>query len=256
MSASESGHWYTKTGEPAYTIVGKNGNERNTTLADARKMALVPSVTTILSVADKPALTAWKVDQALMAALTLPRIEGESLDDFKKRAAMDAKQQSIDAADEGTRIHAAIESYYSMTTGSSGSEWDEKYDSHVRATQAAIYYTFGNLDWRPEKSFCSPLGYGGKVDLHSDQVVIDFKTKDFGPNDKIVAYDEQIMQLDAYRHGLGYPTATMANVYVSRSHPGEVRVIVHEEGDHYQRFCLLLEYWKLSKKYNPLEITA
>jgi len=250
MSASESGHWYTKTGEPAYTIVGKNGNERNTTLADARKMALVPSVTTILSVADKPALTAWKVDQALMAALTLPRIEGESLDDFKKRAAMDAKQQSIDAADEGTRIHGALESSYL------GDGWDSQYTSHVLSARQAISDVFGNQVWRAEKSFCSPMGYGGKVDLHSDQVVIDFKTKDFGPGDKVVAYDEQIMQLDAYRHGLGYPTATMANVYISRSHPGEVRIIVHEEGDHYQRFCLLLEYWKLSKKYNPSEIAA
>jgi len=250
MSASESGHWYTQTGEPAYTIVGKNGNERNTTLADARKMALVPSVTTILSVADKPALTAWKVDQALMAALTLPRVEGESLDDFKKRAAMDAKQQSIDAADEGTRIHGALESSYL------GDGWDSQYTSHVLSARQAISDVFGNQVWRAEKSFCSPMGYGGKVDLHSDQVVIDFKTKDFGPGDKVVAYDEQIMQLDAYRHGLGYPTATMANVYISRSHPGEVRIIVHEEGDHYQRFCLLLEYWKLSKKYNPSEIAA
>lgn len=248
MSASESGHWYTQSGEPAYTIVGKNGNERNTTLADARKLLLAPSVTTILSVADKPALTAWKVDQALMAALTLPRIEGESLDDFKKRAAMDAKQQSIDAADEGTRIHAAIESYYCGQY-----DWPKKYDAHVRGTLDAVYRAFGHELWRAEKSFCSPIGYGGKVDLHSDQVVIDFKTKEFGPGDKVVAYDDQIMQLDAYRHGLGYPFATMANVYVSRSHPGEVRVIVHEEGDHYQRFCLLLEYWKLSKKYNPLE---
>jgi hypothetical protein len=245
MSASESGHWYTQTGEPAYTIVGKNGNERNTTLADARKMALVPSVTTILSVAAKPALVNWQIDQALMAALTLPRIEGESLDDFKKRAAMDAKQQSIDAADEGTRIHGAIEAHYS------GEKFHWDYRHHVFAAQDAIGTVFGNQVWRPEKSFCSPMGYGGKVDLHSDQVVIDFKTKDFGPGDKVVAYDEQIMQLDAYRHGLGIPSATMANVYISRSLPGEVRVIVHEEGDHYQRFCLLLEYWKLSKGYRP-----
>lgn len=248
MSASESGHWYTQTGEPAYTIVGKNGNERNTTLADARKMALVPSVTTILSVADKPALTAWKVDQALMAALTLPRIEGESLDDFKKRAAMDAKQQAVDAADEGTRIHGVIERFY--LTG----DYKSQDAVIIAGVIEAIQATFGDLPWgywKAEKSFCSPMGYGGKVDLHSDQVVIDFKTKDFGPGDKVVAYDEQIMQLDAYRHGLGYPTATMANVYISRSHPGEVRVIVHEEGDHYQRFCLLLEYWKLSKGYRP-----
>ena len=33
---SESGHWYTKLGEPAYQIIGKNGNKRATTVRDAR----------------------------------------------------------------------------------------------------------------------------------------------------------------------------------------------------------------------------
>lgn len=246
--AGESTHWYTQSGEPAYTLVGANGAVRNTTLRDARKLALAPSVTTILSVADKPALTAWKVDQALMAALTLPRIEGESLDDFKKRALADSKQHAIDSADEGTRIHAAIEASYC------GQGFDAAYTDHVFAAVQAINTAFPHCNWLPEKSFCSPLGYGGKVDLHSQNAVIDFKTKDFGPGDKVVAYDDQIMQLDAYRHGLGYPFATMANVYVSRTHPGEVRLIVHENGNHFERFKLLLEYWKLSKNYNPMDV--
>ena len=51
---SESEHWYNKTGEAAYTIVGSNGKERNTNLRDARKHGYVPSVTTILGVAAKP----------------------------------------------------------------------------------------------------------------------------------------------------------------------------------------------------------
>ena len=250
MSASEAGHWYNQHGEPCYTICGANGKMRNTTLRDARKHGFVPSVTTILGVADKPALTAWKVDQALMAALTLPRVDGESLDDFKKRAAMDAKQQAIDAADEGTRIHGAIEASYR------GEDVPLQYVETVSAVRKAVSEAFPNNNWLPEKSFCSPMGYGGKVDLHSPCVVADFKTKEFGPGDKVIAYDEQIMQLDAYRHGLGYPAATMANVYVSRTHPGEVRVIVHEDGNHFERFTLLLQYWKLSKGYEPMDVIA
>jgi len=247
-TASESGHWYNQHGEPCYTVAAKNGEPRNTTLRDARKHGFVPSVTTILGVADKPALTAWKVDQALMAALTLPRIDGESLDDFKKRAAQDAKQQAIDSANIGTQIHAAIELSYC------GKPFDPLYADHVWATVQAINSAFPNNNWLPEKSFCSPLGYGGKVDLHSEFAVIDFKTKDFGPGDKVVAYDDQAMQLDAYRNGLGYPKATMANVYISRTCPGEVRVIVHDEGNYFQRFIHLLEYWKLSKNYNPMDV--
>ena len=48
VRASESSHWYTREGAPKYTVEAKNGNPRNTTLADARKLNLVPSVTTII----------------------------------------------------------------------------------------------------------------------------------------------------------------------------------------------------------------
>jgi hypothetical protein len=40
IRASESNHWYTRDGIPQYTIVGKNGKERNTTLRDAREHRL------------------------------------------------------------------------------------------------------------------------------------------------------------------------------------------------------------------------
>ena len=53
---SEAGHWYTKDGVPAYTVIGKNGKERNTNLRDAREHSLVPSVTTIINVAAKHGL--------------------------------------------------------------------------------------------------------------------------------------------------------------------------------------------------------
>src|SRR5436190_23373532 len=46
------------------------------TLRDARKLGLLPSVTNILGVITKPELTAWLQEQAVLAALTLPRLEG------------------------------------------------------------------------------------------------------------------------------------------------------------------------------------
>ena len=55
---SESGHWYTKDGTPAYTTMGKTG-ERNTTLRDARKLGLLPSVTTIIGQLSKTGLNTW-----------------------------------------------------------------------------------------------------------------------------------------------------------------------------------------------------
>ena len=64
-NTSEKGHWYTLEGKPLYTLVGKNGKERNTNLRDARKLNLVPSVTTILDVAAKPGLVNWQINQGI-----------------------------------------------------------------------------------------------------------------------------------------------------------------------------------------------
>ena len=108
---AESGHWYTKEGQPAYTVIGANGKERATTLRDARKENLVPSVTTILKVANNPVLNQWIQKQVLLAALTLPRLEGENDESFIARVMEDSKQQGRDAADLGTAIHASIQAF-------------------------------------------------------------------------------------------------------------------------------------------------
>ena len=79
--AKEGGHWYRKDGTPAYTIIGKNGQERNVTLRDARTLDLAPSVTTILAMGYRPGLENWKIDQGILSALTATRIDGESESD-------------------------------------------------------------------------------------------------------------------------------------------------------------------------------
>ena len=75
--SAESVHWYRQDGAPQYTVKAKDGSDRPTTLRDARKMDLVPSVTTILKVAAKPGLEQWKLEQMLLSALTLPRAQDE-----------------------------------------------------------------------------------------------------------------------------------------------------------------------------------
>ncbi len=76
--ATAAGHWYALDGSPCYTIVGRNGRERPTTLRDARKLGLVPSVTGIIKMMAAPGLEAWKANELLMAALTAPAWTGGS----------------------------------------------------------------------------------------------------------------------------------------------------------------------------------
>jgi len=66
-----------------------------------------------------------------------------------------------------------------------------------------------------------------------------------------MSYDENKMQLSAYRKGLELPDAIIANIYIGRDidENGEVavKVEVHEE-DYWPHFECLLNYWKLIKK--------
>jgi hypothetical protein len=238
---SESGHWYDKDGNPAYTIIGKNGKERNTTVADARKLDLVPSVTTILGIAAKPGLNVWLQQQVLYAALTLPRLDDESEEDWLVRVMSDAKSTGRNAADRGTRMHAVLECFYR-------SEEPSIWPVYVIETDQAVREYFGDHKWITETSAASEDGFGGKVDLWSDEsngIVIDFKTKE-GTLDKVAAYHEHLMQLSAYRVLLGIPNARCANVFLNDR--GDVKIIEHDQedlADAYECFKCLLKFYRL-----------
>ena len=244
VRASESQHWYTRTGDPAYTVKNKEGHQRPTTLREARKLGLVPSVTTIIKCAASPGLEAWKLQQMMLAALTLPRAPEETEESFISRIQADSKEQAKMAAERGSEVHAALESFFEtrhVTT---------KFSPAVLGTESEIVKVFGDLTWSAEKSFALN-GFGGKVDLHSKDgqgVVIDFKTKEFTSEtlDKAQGFDEHAMQLAAYRVGLEIPQARCANVFVSVTEPGLVVVKEWDQEDldrGWKMFSSLLEFW-------------
>jgi hypothetical protein len=203
----ESGHWYTKDGSPAYTTVGKTG-ERPTTLRDARKLGLLPSVTTINGMLSKAGLDTWKQQQVLLAALTLPRQDGEAEQEWLARVMQDSKATGREAAERGTAIHAIIESYFEQV-------YMPEKPVYLDNIDKALNEAFGSQLWLSEKSFGHPLGFGGKCDLMaSSGFVVDFKTKETDL-DKVDVYFEHEMQLAAYREGLGVPTARCAIVFVN-----------------------------------------
>lgn len=243
-------HWYTREGDPFYEVEKRGGGLRAVTIADARKIGAVPSVTTILSVIDKPALTNWKVDQGILAALTLPRIDGEAEADWLRRVKLDSQQQAKDAASEGTRIHDALEQFYK------GKAIPPQYLPHCNAVADHLADLFPNVsDWVAEKSF-SAHGFGGKVDLHSPStgIVVDFKGKDGDFTDgKKLAYDQH-WQLAPYQYGLRLALAPCANIFVSRTHPGKVASHIWSEDDvagGLRVFLAAFSLWKAMRGYDP-----
>jgi hypothetical protein len=258
--SAESVHWYNKNGSPQYTVKAKDGSNRPTTLRDARKMGLVPSVTTVLKVSAKPALEAWKLEQMLLAALTLPRIEGENEKSLIARIVADSKESAKAAAERGTRIHESIEKHYKKEAV------DPEHEKLVWAFEETVFNHFKthpHQTWHTEVAFASEMGYGGKIDLYAPQglgvpdgIVLDAKSKAFSPDDDVKGYEEHGMKLAAYRMGLGLPYARCANVFVSVTHPNLIKVVEWSEED-LKRFWLmfnsLLDYWELKHQFGGSE---
>ena len=243
-------HWYDSTGKPCHFMVGANGNERGTTLRDARKLNLFPSVTTILGTIDKPALVNWKMKQVLLASLTLPTIENEPPDDFAKRIMRDAFADSTDARDRGSLIHDCLESVANL-------EDLYKYPSDIKdiAVSACVEVAeYCKTDRFTAEATVTGNGYAGMIDLHNDEICLDWKTKDIKNLTTKMAYDEQAMQLAAYDKALGGKQRRCINVFVDRTEPG--RVVIHEWEPEdielaWQKFELLVKYWQLDKGYVP-----
>ena len=223
----ENGHWYTKQGTTAYTTIGKTG-ERPTTLRDAKKLGLLPSVTTIIGVASKgEGLLRWMQEQAILAALTLPRLDGEEEGVWLSRVMKDSKATGREAAERGTAIHNIIQGYFEQM-------YLPEKPAYLDAIDNALNNAFGSQPWLSEKSFGHPLGYGGKCDLMAKQIngqgtgfIVDFKTKTTDL-DKVDVYFEHELQLAAYREGLNLPNARCAIVFVNGT-TNQVKLIEVEE---------------------------
>jgi hypothetical protein len=210
VHAQENGHWYDKNGKEAHSYINKKGEEKPTTLRQARTEGLVPSVTSIIRLAAAPGLDAWKADQVIMAALSLPRVPDETDDQFVARIKEDAKAQAKRAAEIGTTVHACVQSGF---------------ENKLLAADAKVYYlsarealneAVGCLCWKSEQSFAKD-GYGGKVDLHTwdleQQYVVDIKSTT-KPLEGLKTWDEHSLQLAAYRHGLGMDDARCFILYI------------------------------------------
>jgi len=258
-----SSHWYSLDGKPCHTVPNKDGDgTRTTTLRDARKLNLLPSVTTIIGILDKPQLTKWKMREAAKAAIAIPGPQGEEpLDRFADRAIEHAMSQVGEAADLGTKIHNAIEN---LMRGSA-EEPSEELRPYVKPV----------LDWMRQvgvKVTHSEIvlvnavhGFAGRVDAlftwgdaFGKLGILDFKTKKTKEGEKVEAYDEHLLQLAAYaatHYGAGQlQHVVAANLFISSTEPGRLEVVKHDKEKMvaaYEAFTQMCAVWRFRKGYDP-----
>ena len=110
----------------------------------------------------------------------------------------------------------------------------------------------GDCEWATEKSFATKR-YGGKVDLHNDEYLIDIKTteKDLTT---IKTWDEHAMQLSAYDYGMprqkanGYRQCGILYINVLNAESKLIWLSEEELQRGLECFMALIDYWYAKNK--------
>lgn len=254
LFSPDSAHWYQRDGVACHTVLSAKGEPRPTTLRDARKFGLVPSVTNIIGIIAKPELTAWLQEQAVMAALTLPRISGETEDAFAKRVVEDSLTTRDGAADFGTAFHNGAERVaktLEVDAAHPAAEWLRHYRDWYQANALV-------LRWTEKVLVHQEWGYAGTADLlieHSAHglTLVDLKTTKIKAGTKFTPYKSWCYQLAAYRRALGQPVKCM-NLVVNSNEPSVPieHVWSEEEVERgWAAFEAARRLWVIEKGYDP-----
>lgn len=266
----ENAHWYQPDGEAMHSVLSRAGEPRPTTLRDARKLGLLPSVTNVLGVISKPELVEWKMTQAVLAALTLPRLSGEGEDAFAKRVVEDAQSRVRTAAEFGSAFHAGAEQVartLEVDPAGPHAAWLNLHRDWFQANCVRVL-------WTERVLVNGALGYAGTADLLVEHqthglTLVDYKTQGSKANSETLksemlkpaggagwkprAYSSWCLQLAAYRRAIGMPMACM-NVIVNSTEPSALVEHVWSEEElqaGWESFEAALVIWRNEKGYDP-----
>jgi hypothetical protein len=225
-------HWYNDKGElvPDFNLRSKASKQLY------RDRKIFPSHTTIpMEKAMSYGLKTWIEDQLIMSALTTPRIEGESDEDFIKRIRQHAQEEKEAAAEFGTTMHNLIERVlkneciqmagYSETIQHgliSVKEWiDENIERPILIESTEINFI--------ER-------YAGKLDLYCELksgefALIDWKTKKTEYGKKIYGYDNYIQLASQAMLIHDKKVDRYFNGFISSTEPGRFELVEYSEDD-------------------------
>lgn len=205
---------------------------RPTRITDIRKMwkenrEVCPSVTTVLNVLDKRALTNWKIDQHIETCFQHEPIGGFDKDSYINEIKRITELRLDQAPKAGTDFHKLMQDYLEDRFEGTKDEADlcgrviEVVDKECGTNSKSILHI--------EENFVSH-GYGGQIDLRiNDEWVIDYKTKQLASKFKPgkMAYPDHSRQLAAYSNAVA-PNAKCVNIFVCLEN-GDIDFHIHTE---------------------------
>jgi len=256
-----SSHWYTRVGEPAHKQPkAKGGGLRPTTLADARKQSLIPSVTTVTGIMAKPTLERWKLNQVGLTAFDSRPTDEETADYYCKRIVSQSMESTDEAANFGTEVHDALEKMFA-----DGIEPPEELAVYCQPVKN--WFAEKGLEFiEAEKRLVNlKRGYAGMTDIIArgkagQAAIIDWKTRKTREGQKVTPYDWQPEQIAAYAAAYWGEEAVLggqvtgANVFISSTEPGRLDVSSYDGSkikESYEIFLKITDLWRYMKGYDP-----
>lgn len=275
-------HWYNEKGEACHTQLCKPGAKnptRATSITDARKLGLFPSVTTVLKIRHNQALVDWMVRVSIQAALTAYRRPGEEDWKFHRRIAYEGMAKGRTSADFGDAAHYALEQWnldhnwiFPVSPPKKFKITPEQWEIiriHLCRWQEYSAVNHISILAAERRTACRVLGLAGTVDLISERKdeglsLEDFKSQDVKPNKKggpkeASFYPSFGWQLALYARmvrivdGLSEDPAIVSHVLDSNGEvPLTTRVFTREEQTKALQMGLTLaKAWFLENDYFP-----
>lgn len=250
-----SAHWYHKDGTPCHEVTAKTtGLPRPTTVSDARKLGLIPSVTNILGVSAKPQLITWLQDNAIRAALATPRNPDEPEEQWLARIAAESDKIGENAASLGTLIHEQIETYNRECTFNGNPEI-------VKLVERYPQWFADNIETVIDcEAKVVGDGYAGRLDLYAmlkigRRAVIDFKSQKLVGKPKPNFYRDWSMQLAAYGAAVKEPDdqwpVLMSVIIASDATVDPIVKVWDEPEKAFAAFECCKGLWSFNKDYWP-----
>ena len=143
LFSPDSTHWYTCHGTPLHTVKGANGEYRPTTLRDAKKWRLLPSVTNIIGIIQKEGISQWKMNHCVEAALKvgnhLSHRRLAVLGELREHRLEDGIQVTFGTALPGGEFHAGDYWVFAARTA------DASVEQLQQAPPRGVHRHFGRL---------------------------------------------------------------------------------------------------------------
>ncbi len=258
-------HFYKLDGTPCHTQPNKSkpGEFRPSTIADAKRLGLLPSVSTITKVLHAPGLETYKMKEVAKQCFANPAHPGEEEEQYVRAMVEKSSEDAAGAANTGVVIHSALEAHFrnepcpveTIEIGHMVYHIDTFIQPAIKLIQEHGWEIVAS-----EKVLVNAKeGYAGTTDLiiktrDGEVGIADFKSKRSKPGKKIEPSETHPCQIAAYSMAHWGCLGFGANVYISTTEPGRVEIIPYSHKELHESwlaFLAMRDLYVWLNQFNP-----